>query len=718
MKRLLLIGVYLQFFFFAVAQHGTEKIKVTDLLKIKTIGSVDLSPDGKRALFTLNSISPDKNRKSDYVYGNQLWLAELDGSNTLRQLTFSDGGVSQPAFSPDGQSILFVRSVDRKPQLFLMPLSGGEPQQLTNHRYGAGSPRWSNDGTRILFTASLSLKEVLLDAEINPGNGLPEWVDEKPGFDSNEHLRLDTTSKTDPDGTMEEIRAYLKKNEADGKAKVFTKLNFQSETSTSSEMRFSHVFIVDAEVGAKPKAITKGFYSYSNPQFIDESNIVANVRVEGQLHPDRVQEGQVVLLGIDGGGQKELLGEAGKSFSIGAVSPTGKWLAYQVSETGSPTVPELYVIGLGGAAAPKLLPFDRSKGGMKWSDDERYIYFTSQSNGGVILCRADVNSGNIEQMSSEDEGIGGFDFEKERLIYAKTDINSPSELFVADGLSVKNSKPLSDFNTSWISKKKLSLPEKHTFTNELGQEIEYWVMKPVDYQEGQQYPLLLEIHGGPSAMWGPGEGGMWHEYQYFCAQGYGVVYSNPRGSGGYGQEFLRANMNDWGKGPASDVLTALDKTIEQGWADTTKLLVTGGSYAGYLVNWIIAHDHRFKAACSQRGVYDLKTFFGEGNAWRLVPNYFGGYPWEPGVKEVLERESPINYVDQITTPYIIFHGEVDLRTGVIQSEMLYKSLKILGRPVEYVRHPGASHEITRSGDNRQRIDQMLRTYEFFERWIH
>lgn len=218
-------------------------------------------------------------------------------------------------------------------------------------------------------------------------------------------------------------------------------------------------------------------------------------------------------------------------------------------------------------------------------------------------------------------------------------------------------------------------------------------------------------------MWGPGEASMWHEFQFFCSKGYGVVYGNPRGSGGYGQAFLRGNINDWGRGPAKDVLTALDRTVAEGWADTSKLLISGGSYAGYLVAWIIAHDHRFKAACSQRGVYDLATFFGEGNAWRLIPNYFGGYPWEAEVNATLIRESPITYVKNITTPYIIFHGENDRRTGFVQGEMLYRSLKVLGRPVEYVRHPGATHELTRSGDNRQRIDQMLRTYEFFERYI-
>jgi dipeptidyl aminopeptidase/acylaminoacyl peptidase len=292
---------------------------------------------------------------------------------------------------------------------------------------------------------------------------------------------------------------------------------------------------------------------------------------------------------------------------------------------------------------------------------------------------------------------------------------NPSELYTADA-GLKTINRLSSFN-DWVKEKKLTLPQKGSFVNDKGQTIEYWVMKPSFFEEGKKYPLLLQIHGGPAAMWGPGEPSMWHEYQYFASKGYGVVYSNPRGSGGYGASFVKANVNDWGKGPASDVLTALNKAVSEGWADTSKLLITGGSYAGYLTAWIIAHDKRFKAACSQRGVYDLKTFFGEGNAWRLVPRYFGGYPWEPQVKEVLERESPINYVQNITTPYIIFHGDNDRRTGFVQSEMMYRSLKVLGRPVEYVRHPGATHELTRSGDNRQRIDQMLRTYEFFQRWI-
>ena len=351
-----------------------------------------------------------------------------------------------------------------------------------------------------------------------------------------------------------------------------------------------------------------------------------------------------------------------------------------------------------------------------WSKNDKYLYFTSPSNGGTVLNRLDPVTRQVTILSSVNEGVGSFDMKEDKIAFVKTAVESPFELYVADG-SMKNQKAITGLNSIWIRNKKLSIPEKHSFTNNAGMEVEYWVMKPANYQPGKKYPLLLEIHGGPSAMWGPGENSMWHEFQYFCSRGYSVVYSNPRGSGGYTEAFLRANINDWGTGPASDVLTALDKTVAEGWADTSKLLITGGSYAGYLTSWIIGHDNRFKAACSQRGVYDLRTFFGEGNAWRLVPNYFGGYPWEKKTYDILERESPINYVHQVNTPVIIFHGENDLRTGVIGSEQFYRSLKVMGKQAEYVRHPGATHEITRSGNNRQRIDQMLRTWEFFERMV-
>ena len=699
-----------------LAQNPLEPVNVTDMLKIKSIGNITVTKDGIKAAFTLTSIEPDESNKADYKYLTQVYSISTTGNAPAVQLTNAKEGATQPAWSPDGSQLAFVRQVDGKPQVFILSMNGGEPIQLTKYKYGASNPKWSPGGKQILFLSGISFQDLLKDSVLNTAQSVPVWPFEKPGFNKNEQLKVNT-SKQNPDGNLQELRAYLDNNITDKKAIVLNKLNFQNESNISADMNFNQFFIINTDKKSEPALVTKGFYRYNNADFTpDGKQIIFSGDVDSLESPDRSLESEIMMADINGSNFKILLGEKGKSYSNASVSPSGKWLAFQFSNTSFVSVPTLAVMPLNGSVKDiTLISFDRNAGNLSWSENDQYIYFTAQSNGGIPLYRVNMATKKAEVLSGFDAGITSFGLAGNKIIFSKTEVRNPSELFIADAM-LKKEKQLSNFN-DWVKNKKLSLPEKKTFTNDKGMQVEYWVMKPANYQQGKKYPLLLEIHGGPSAMWGPGETSMWHEFQYFCSKGYGVVYSNPRGSGGYGIDFLKGNINDWGTGPSSDVLTALDKTVAEGWADTSKLLITGGSYAGYLTAWIISHDKRFKAACSQRGVYDLSTFFGEGNAWRLVPNYFGGYPWEPKVKEILVRESPITYVQNITTPYIIFHGGNDRRTGFVQGEMMYRSLKVLGRPVEYVVHPGATHEITRSGDNRQRIDQLLRTYEFFERWI-
>jgi dipeptidyl aminopeptidase/acylaminoacyl peptidase len=717
---------------------GKEPVKVTDLLKIKSVGEIALSKDGSQAAFVVTEIEKDSAGKSagsdsktgadskgggDYKYVSHIYLVPADGSAPPRQLTAKESA-SSPAWSPDGKQLAFVRTVDSKPQIFLLRFDGGEPMQLTHFRYGAANPKWSPQGKEILFSSRIGLKELIKDSLLNSSHALPAWPDEMPGISGDGALRP-ATAKADPDGNISEIRAWLDNNVADKKAKVVTKLNFQDEMEVNPETTFTHWFTLSLQPGASPVAVTHGFYNYSSADFSpDGQSLYLVAHLDSTGLPDRDLESEIYRADENGANLRLLLGEKDQVFSNPRPSPDGSRLAYQVSPTSFVSVPQLGLLNVssggggatGTASVRTALPFDRAIAGLTWSDDGHYLYFTAQSNGGAPLYRVDPATKKIEQLSDYNSGTASFDIRGGHLVFARTEPADPSELYMADN-AMQNARAISMFNTDWLQRRQLSVPEKHTFKNSLGETIEYWVMKPVGYTPGQHYPLLLDIHGGPSAMWGPGEPSMWHEFQFFCAKGFGVVYCNPRGSGGYGLDFLRANVKDWGTGPTSDVLTALDKAVAEGWADTARLVVSGGSYAGYLVAWIVGHDHRFKAACAQRGVYDLATFFGEGNAWRLVPNYFGGYPWEPETKALLQHESPITYVRDIRTPLIIFHGENDRRTGFVEGEMLYRSLKVLGRPVEYVRHPGATHELTRSGDNRQRMDQMLRTYEFFERYV-
>lgn len=726
-KSLLLVALTMQIAF----GQTKQKIVVTDLTRIKQVSGIQLSPDGQQAIYTLTTIEPNPDQKEEYEYKTHLYLTSLKPGDA-KALTHGPESARQAAWSPDGKSLAFARTIRGKSQIFIMPLAGGEAWQLTNSAYGASNPRWSPDGTKIIYSGSVTFAQLLSDSTLNPGKRTPAWSFEKPGFANNDFLKPDKKVKANPDGSLAEIRAYLNKDVDDKKAKVINRLNFQGEATTEPDLSFTHLFITDVREGALAKPLTRGFYSFqSGSWFPDGKSILVVTDRDTLKHPDREQANAIIALATDGSGKRTTILEAqGRNYNSPELSPDGRLLAFLSSPTEGVNFGQLGLATLNGLSVSNIenITFDRTAGNFKWatlavpatkgkkaSTASLLLYFSAPSNGGSPLYRLDPSTKQISQLTDFESGVTAFDVSSTNVALAKTEVANPSELYLGDVVA-KNQTKLTTHN-DWVAGKALSFPEKRIYKNSIGQSVEYWIMKPTNLASGRKYPLLLQMHGGPTAMWGPGEASMWHELQYFCAQGYGVVYANPRGSGGYGLAFQQANTKDWGTGPAEDVLAAATDAAKETWADTSRQVITGGSYAGYLTAWIVGHDNRFKAAFSQRGVYELSFFMGEANAWRLVPNYFGGYPWQPEAQKVLDANSPYSFVQNIRTPLLIKHGENDLRTGVSQSELLYKSLKILGRPVEYVRMPGATHELSRSGNVRQRIDRILRIYEFFERYI-
>jgi dipeptidyl aminopeptidase/acylaminoacyl peptidase len=711
MKKYIFYILILFSSYFSIAQQNTLKpIEVTDMLKIKTIGKPQISPDGLHVLFSIMEIKDDLDKKGDFAYVTQLYLGEIK-SKSYRALTSGKYSISSPSWSPDGRSILFSRDIGNKSQAYIMKLNGGEPMALTTSSRGVINPIWSKDGQFVFYQERKSMKEFLLDSLNNPSKLIPSWNLEKPKLDVNV---FNISSKANPNGSLNEVRAYLYQNEKDKKAKVINRLNFQEETTTTGEFPINLLFKIASDGSSKSILINNPYELWT--EWIETPNgIIAIIPVDSVTHPDRVLDHKIVVYNRLNNQYRTLVKKKGFAYSNINLSPDGNWITFVETSTSTVRNGTLKILNLNNSAMI-YVAIDRVITQIKWSENNENIYFTAQDRGGVPIFVFNVKSKKVKQITSEIDGVLGFDVTDANFMYSKTCVDNPSELYVND-LEGKLESIFTNENSTWLAGKSISKPIKNSFINNKGQQVEYWLMKPLNYQSGTKYPLVVDIHGGPSAMWGTGEASMWHEFQYYASKGLGVVYGNPRGSGGYGSDFLAANVKDWGAGPMSDIMQMTDLAVKEGWVDTTQLAVTGGSYAGYLVTWMLGHTNRFKVACSQRGVYELSTFFGEGNAWRLNPRYFGGYPWEKSTRVILDRESPLTYVQNIRTPLIIFHGENDLRTGVIGSEMLYKSLKILGRDVEYVRHPDASHEITRAGNNRQRIDQMLRTYEFFSRYL-
>ena len=722
----------------SVASADSALLVATDLLKIKQVQSPALSPDGKWVVYVVSSMEPKPDAKDDWVYHTHLWLAATDSSTPPRQLTHNANGNNSPAWSPDGTRIAFVRSGTAptdKPQIYTLALSGGEAMQLTKSEFGAGSPRWSPDGACIMFTSALSYAQTRDALEKSGTDAKPKWNYEKPGRTANDAGNWglksgDKTKKDDndakkptasPDGSLQERREWLAKNEADGNPRPLDRLGFLSETDINPDMTFAHIFVQDVREGAEAKDLTPGFNGFGGAEWMaDGKSIICAGAKKLDEHPDRVTTSSLYQVDAASGGVK-LFAEL-KDFSLGSPtpSPDGKFVALTATPGeflgfGQSAVAIVPVAG----GEVKLLTekLDRTAGNLAWRPDSGEILFVVAENGAFPLYSVPANGSKLQRLTSVDNlGVRSFAIGKDVLVQTITTPANPSELNVGPA-SGKSRHALTAHNTLWLAGKKLSMIEAHSLVNKEGLTIQFWTMKPTEFTSAKKYPLLLQVHGGPASMWGPGEDSMWFEFQYFAARGFAIVFSNPRGSGGYGFNFQRANFQDWGTGPASDILAATDFAAKDSYIDKNRLVVTGGSYGGYMIAWLVGHDQRFKAAIAQRGVYHLPTFFGEANAWRLVPSAFGGYPWEEKIRPILERESPFNSVANIKTPLLIQHGDNDRRTGFVQSEMMFKALKVLGRDVEEVRYPRATHEMSRSGEPKQRLDSLVRYEEFFRRYI-
>jgi dipeptidyl aminopeptidase/acylaminoacyl peptidase len=643
-----------------------------DLTRILFVTDPQLSPDGRRIAFVVTSLSEERDE-----YLANIWIVDAAGG-VPRRFTAGPRRDIEPRWSPDGTRLAFLseRAPKDKLQLYVMPSDGGEPTRLTTLENGAGSLAWSPDGSRLAFVSAVG------------GQREPDSEEEK--------------RKSRP-------------------ARVIASVKYRFNGEGFIYDRRPHVFVVSTD-GSTPTQITDGDFIDADPTWAPDGNSIVFASAR---HAERDDDDASDLWRVPakGGAPQRLTATTGPVM-LPAFSPDGRSIAYlaRPAKNAYGRNVRLYAIPSDGSGSAACLTtaLDRSCGPLHvrplWSPDGRSLVVAGEDHGDVGLWRmAASGSAPPVRIVGGERSLNAFSAsaDGQLLVFAASSPTAPAEVFTsrADG---GDERRVTGLNRAWTDAVALSAPERFRVTR-AGFELDVWVMRPAGFVAGQRYPTLLSIHGGPHAQYGHN---FFDEFQVYAGAGYAVVYTNPRGSQGYGEAFAQAVVGDWGGGDYADVMAALDEAIARHpFIDAGRLGVLGGSYGGFLTSWTVGHTKRFKAACSERAVNCQYTMFGTsdiGHSFNVV-ELGGPMPWED-MARYIER-SPLTYAKDVVTPLLIIHSEDDLRCPIEQGEQLFVALKKLRREVRFIRFPGENHEMSRSGKPRHRLERFRHILEWFGTYL-
>jgi acylaminoacyl-peptidase len=679
-----------------------------DFYRLRIATDPRLSPDGGLVAFTLETSAAGRDG-----YRTSIWLAPVDGSTPPRQVTLGAKSDRQPRFSPDGRSLAFLS--DRRPivedepaapkeredttQVHLLPLDGpGEARRLTDLPRGVDELAWSPDGTRIAILTPSRGATREADAR---ARGRREPVAGEPVSDYRYTDRLGYLANGPGFILGRECQVWIV-DVASGAARQLTnvpagiqqlawspdgtRIAIPAQPRRDYDLRSrSEIVVVDVETGRETTVAGGREAVYYAPAWLPDGKTIAAL---GGPFPSVYYESAIWLFAADGSDG----GEGG-----------GRDLTSRHDLMPASTMNS----DLTKSEAARLVP----------TPDGTAILFLAPHDGALELWRVAVGDGRVKRLTTDHHYLSGFDVAVVagggvRLAALRSTPTELADVHVADlprGGDSLVLRRVTDLNRPVLDELELRTPiERHVSVD--GLDIQGWLIPSA---AGAQ-PLVVEIHGGPHTLYG------WSpvlEFQILAGAGMSVFYCNPRGSEGYGRSFNEANLRDWGPGPMRDVLAGVDALLADGLADPDRLGVTGGSYGGYLTNWIVGHDHRFRAAMTCRSVADVAVLMlvGDlsGTEWPKVE--FGAYAWED--PEYFRSISPLTYAHRIRTPLLIQHSERDLRTTVGQAEALFAVMRRHHRPARLMRVPDESHELTRSGSPFRRVENLVQVRDWFRHFL-
>ena len=624
----------------------------------------ELSPDGKQIIYARRYVDKMADRwKSD------LWIMNADGTRN-RFLTKGGGAV----WSPDGTRIAFVREGEPSgAQIFVRWMDDeGATSQITRLEHGPGSIQWSPDGTRVAFTMMVpSAPELTIDMPARPAGA--EW------------------------------------NEP---ARVVTRPTFRRDQVGYTDQGYRHLFVVDAE-GGTPRQLTDGDWSHNGVEWTPDGSEILFTGLRTEDAPWAWRESEIYAVDVSTKQVRQLTRRSGPDAGP-VVSPDGRLVAYVGFDMTDDTyiTNKLYVMGIDGSNPRDITgDLDRSPAGLFWAPDGSGVYFNSADRGRENFHFASLD-GETRQLTQGEHTLRVYSMSADgRAAGIKSSPAEPGDLVTFTAGRPDQVAKLTGVNDDLLEGRKLGEVEEIWYTSTDGLDIQGWIVKPPDFDPSRKYPLMLSIHGGPHGMYGFGTPYMWFEWQLEAARDYVVLYTNPRGSSGYGSSFGNEIKNAYPSKDYDDLMHGVDEVIDRGYVDTDNMFVYGCSGGGVLTAWVIGHTDRFAAASSECPVINWLSFVGTTDGLGWYRN-FEHFPWEDPSEHL--RRSPLMYVGNVTTPTILITGEGDLRTPMGQTEEYYQALSILKVPTAMVRLKDEWHAYFNRPTNS--IQTWLYRMEWFDRY--
>ncbi|MFO7692390.1 MAG: S9 family peptidase [Vicinamibacterales bacterium] len=627
----------------AGAQANQGVLDKDTFMDMETVSNPAISPDGSQIVFSRGWVDKVKDQAR-----SNIWIVDTAGTR-LRELTRGSWRDTAPVWSPDGSRIAFLSDRDGTTQIHVLFVATGELSQLTHLERAPAGLVWSPDGKQLVFTMFIPDEDPILPVQLPKRPRGAEW--------------------------------------ARG-ATIVDRLTWARDGEGPVEKGYTHVFTLDAITGGTPRQLTDGTFSHSGPKWSSDGR---TIYVSGIRKPDAEylnNDSEIYAIDLASRAVTPLTDRQGPDANP-AVSPDGRWIAYTGFDDQRFTshVASLYLMDKAGAGKRTWAgALNDSPSNVTWAADNSGVYFTVRELGSTSVYFAPLAGGAPRKLTGGSQVLNGLSVARSgQAATVRSTPLEPGHVAAFDIAHPSAMKKLVDVNADVLDGRSLGQVEEMWFQSKDGLKVQGWLVKPVDFQPGKKYPMVLWIHGGPWSMY---DVGFSWAYQNFASLGYAVLYTNPRGSTGYGQEFVNGIQYAYPGKDYDDLMAGVDAALAKGFIDEKNLFVCGGSGGGVLTAWIVGHTDRFAAAVSMRPVINWHSFVGttDGPSWF---RQFRKYPWEDPMEYAVR--SPLHYVANVTTPTMVMTGEADLRTPMRQSEEYYRALKLLKKETLLVRMPDEFH---------------------------